>query len=377
MKITRLSVRNFRNHEHSVCEFGPAMNMMLGRNGQGKTNLLEAISFLSLTKSFYAATDATAVRLGSDFFEVCGTIASDAGIAHDIRVVYDRISAQKQFTINGSRPETFSSVIGRFPVVVLSPENGGITSGPPAERRTFIDLVLAQLSRSYLEDLLEYRRVLRQRNKILLDAKMRGGTLNPSSLEPWTISLVHRGSSIVKRRLQFAEEFQGFVVDAYRNLVAGDEEPGLRYVTLGGVGSKSSLEEITQALAGEVAARGADELRRGTTLVGPHRDDLSLSINGIGVHEYASQGQHKTMLVALKVAEFFFLMDRRGEAPMLLLDDLFSELDQERSRRIVHLLTGLRQTIITTTDDTVFGGTKEWSGQNKRFLVEQGTCHEK
>jgi DNA replication and repair protein RecF len=349
--------------------------MLLGRNGQGKTNLLEAISFLSLTRSFYAATDATAVRLGSEFFEISGTITTDSGVAHDVRVVYDTPTTRKHVTINGSRPETLSSVIGRFPVVVLSPENGGITSGPPAERRTFIDLVLAQLSRSYLEDLLEYRRVLKQRNKILLDAKLSGGAPPRASLEPWTISLVSHGSNIVQRRLRFVDEFQGFVLDAYRDLVAGDEEPGLRYDTLREIARDSSLEDITRVLTKEAAARAVDEIRRGTTLVGPHRDDLVLFINGIGVHEYASQGQHKTMLVALKVAEFFYLMNRRGESPILLLDDLFSELDQQRSGRIVDMLGQLKQTIVTTTDATMFGS-PTGSGGNKRFIVEQGTCHE-
>ena len=376
MNIVGLSVRNFRNHRNSECTFGSGMNLLLGRNGQGKTNILEAISFLSLTKSFYAASDATTVQLGTDFFDVRGIISAGSGSPHEVRVVYDKTTAQKQFTINGARPENLASVIGRFPVVVLSPENGAITFGPPAERRKFIDLVLAQLSRSYLVDLLEYRRVLRQRNRILFEAKSRGGTPGPSALEPWTINLANHGSRIVQRRLLFVEEFHKFLLDAYGELVSGNEEVDLKYESLKGITKESTLERITEVLLGEVAARGADEIRRGATLVGPHRDDLSLFINGISAQRYASQGQHKTLLVALKVAEFFYLKDRRGESPMFLLDDLFSELDQERSRRIVNLLGTLSQTIVTTTDDAMFAGSMISSGQNKRFFIDKGTCRE-
>jgi len=376
MNIAGLSIRNFRNHRNSECTFGLGMNLLLGKNGQGKTSILEAISFLGLTKSFYAASDATAVQLGTDFFDVRGTICTDSGSAHDIQVVYDTATAEKQFTVDGARPETFASVIGRFPVVVLSPENGAITFGPPAERRKFIDLVLAQLSRSYLEDLLEYRRVLRQRNRILFEAKHRGGTPNPSALEPWTTSLVNHGSRIVQRRIMFVDEFLKFVLNAYGELVSGNEEVDLRYESLKEITKENTREEITDVLLREVASCGPDEIRRGATLVGPHRDDLSLFINGIGAQHYASQGQHKTLLVALKVAEFFYLKDRRGEAPLFLLDDLFSELDRDRSRRILNLLGTLNQTIVTTTDDAIFAGSMTHSGQNKRFVIDKGTCRE-
>jgi len=375
MNIARLNVRNFRNHRSSALEFGSGMNVLLGRNGQGKTNILEATSFLSLTKSFFAASDATAMRIGEEFFDVCGTIVSDSGVAHDVRAAYDGATGQKQFTINGVRPENLSSVIGRFPVVILSPENNAITFGAPSERRKFIDLILAQLSRSYLEDLLEYRRVLRQRNRILLDGKIRG-RFNSSVLEPWTINLVNHASRILQRRILFVGEFQEFVANAYRELVVADEEPRLRYESLPEFTGGSSLAEIAERLQRELNTRSEEEERRGATLVGPHRDDLSLLINGISVQRYASQGQHKTLLVALKIAEFRFLKNRRNEAPILLLDDLFSELDQERSHRIVQLLGDLGQTIVTTTDEGVFGGSVAWTGQNKRFYIEEGTCRE-
>ena len=161
MRIVRARLRQFRNHDYTELEFGMATNALLGDNGHGKTNVLEALSFLCLTKSFYASTDATALQKGKEFFEVQGTFLSDVGIEHGVRIAYNSLTNQKEMSIDGKEPETFSSVIGQFPIVVLSPENSNITFGTPADRRRFTDLVIAQSSRVYMEDMLEYRRALR------------------------------------------------------------------------------------------------------------------------------------------------------------------------------------------------------------------------
>jgi DNA replication and repair protein RecF len=374
MIVGAVRVRNFRNHHESSLEFGEGINALLGDNGEGKTNILEAISYLSLTKSFYASTDATVLQIGEEGFEVEGSVCSGSGVVHNVRVTYDGRTGTKLYEIDGTRPERLSSVIGRFPIVILSPENGAITFGGPGERRKFMDLILSQVSPAYLETLLEYRRVIRQRNRVLLDARMRGGQQPERLLEPWNEGLAVHGSTLVQRRREFVKEFSDYMIRAYTDLVGEKEEtPGVRYETScrnEAVPKQEIAEELRQLLR---RFQGED-LRRGTTLVGPHRDNLVFTLAGIPVQQYASQGQHKSLLVALKVAEFAYLRERREERPILLLDDVFSELDRHRSSRILALAEMLGQVVITTTHEGPFGNAVEWNDANRRFFVERGTC---
>jgi DNA replication and repair protein RecF len=372
MFIAEVRLRNFRNHADTLLEFGRGINVLWGRNGQGKTNILEAISYLSLTKSFYAASDATAVRFGTDAFAVEGEMVTGSGLRHTVRVTYGLDGGDKAFTVNNARPESLASVIGTFPVVILSPENNAITFGGPSARRRFVDLTLSQVSRVYLDDVLEYRKVLRQRNRLLSDARSSGANI-AATLEPWTVGLVHYGSRIVKRRQEFVEEFKGYIERSYKNLVSSGEEPALEYISSGSLPAGRVVEEIAEQMMSGLKARAGEEIRRGSTLVGPHRDEVRLSINGAALLEYASQGQHKTFLVALKTAEFFYVKERRGEPPIFLLDDLFSELDEVRSKRILDLVSGLGQAIITTTGERVLEDSAGWNDHFRRFTVENGT----
>jgi DNA replication and repair protein RecF len=373
MIVARIQLKNFRNHRETLLELGPQMNVMLGKNGEGKTSILEAISYLSLTKSFYAPNDATVTMIGEDGFTVDGVIISDAGLSHAVRVRYDRDSSSKDFTINSVHPETLGSVIGRFPIVVLSPENNAITFGGPADRRRFLDLVLSQISSVYFGDLVELRRVLRQRNRILTDARFMGS--RPGDLlAPWTDGLIRHGSRIIHRRLLFAREFTEYVLRAYASLVTANERPDIVYCTGIELADDDDEKSIAAKLAIRINHRESEEYRRGASLVGPHRDDLQFMINDGGVRRYASQGQHKTLLVALKIAEFHYLRERRGEQPIFLLDDVFSELDESRRARILETVDGLGQTFITTTDEQQMQKPGGWQNGVKRFMIEHGTC---
>jgi len=375
MIVAAVRVRNFRNHRDSRLEFGDGINALLGDNGEGKTNILEAISYLSLTRSFYAHADATVVRIGEGRFEVEGSIVSGGGIEHHVQIAYQGEEGTKEYAINGSRPERLSSVIGRFPVVILSPENGAITFGGPAERRRFIDILLSQISPAYLETLFEYREVVRQRNKLLLDARMRG--IRPGDLlEPWDEGIAMHGSELVYRRQRFVKEFSQYVIRSYGDLVeGGGEVPEIKYESACVTeDAGASREAIAENIRSVMQRYRSEEAKRGVTLVGPHRDNLLFTLSGIPVQRYASQGQHKTLLVALKIAEFTYLWEQREERPILLLDDVFSELDARRSARILHMAGSLGQTIITTTDVRSFGSAVIWNEANRRFIVEQGTC---
>jgi DNA replication and repair protein RecF len=373
MILSGVRLSNFRNHEATAIGFGPGINALLGENGQGKTNVLEAVSYLSLTKSFYAAGDVDALQIGKDAFEVEGGLVSAAGVSHAVHVAYSRVPPAKSFLIDGTAPGRLSSVIGRFPVVILSPENNAITFGGPVERRKFMDLTLSQVSRVYLEDLLEYRRILRQRNRILTDARLRGITVG-GILEPWTENLARYGGRIAHRRLLFVDEFRSSLRSAYRDLVPAAEEPDIRYQCGFPARGVAGAEGLSDTLRTALEEKRAEELARGVTLAGPHRDELALTINGISVQQFASQGQHKTLLVALKVAEFMYVRERREEVPLFLLDDVFSELDAGRAARILALAAGIGQTMITTTNDGVFGSSIVWGDRHRRYIVENGRC---
>ncbi len=372
MIVTRIQLRHFRNHAASELKFGEGVNALLGDNGQGKTNILEAISYLGLTKSFYAASDARVVQFEAAAFDVEGVMRDAGGREQHIRVAYGGTAGEKEFTINGLRPERLAAVIGRFPLVILSPDHGAITSGGPSERRKFLDITLAQVSPAYLEDLLEYRRVLRQRNLLLADGRRRG-SLSWAALDPWTTGLANRAARIVARRRAFAAEFRSYVEPAYWRLVPSGERPGLEYV---GAADGDGVREIEVALLKALERTSREERQRGVTLVGPHRDDLRLLINGKEVQQFASQGQHKTLLVAFKIAEFRYVQERRDESPVLLLDDVFSELDGARATRILGLVEELGQCIITATDEGVFHGALRWGARHRRFTVQSGTVRE-
>jgi len=349
------------------------MNILVGGNGQGKTNILEAISYVGLTKSFFSAADATVLQDGQNGFNVDGRVVSDAGTSHAVRIRFDRESAQKEISVNGVPLERPTALIGRFPVVILSPESFRITSGPPVERRRFLDLVLAQRSRTYLEDLLEYRRVLRQRNRLLFEAKG-GYGLDGELLQPWTESLVSTGSRIMARRREFVAEFLGVLRRAHESLAGDGDEIEVSYRSIPAVPEGADVPAIAAEFSRTLELTRNEEMRRGLTLAGPQRDDLVMTLNRLSVQDHASQGQHKTLLLSMKIAECDYLASTLDENPVLLLDDLFGELDMERSERIVRLISTLGQSIITTTSDSFFGGFDVLNGKARRFLVKSGTC---
>jgi DNA replication and repair protein RecF len=259
-------------------------------------------------------------------------------------------------------------VIGMFPVVILSPENNSITFGSPGDRRKFVDLVISQSSKAYVEDSMEYRRIVRQRNAILAEAKGRDAG---EAIAPWNEMLVKYGSRIIHRRNRFLNEFAPYIARTYLDIVDERETPKIEYAPSISVQQDSTLEQIAEAMEKKLAKKKNDEARFQITLVGPHRDEIIFSLNGMSLKHFASQGQHKTFLVALKVAEFFYLKERCNETPVFLLDDVFSELDEYRSKKLLSVAESLGQIFITTTSEKVFGGA-EWNHERRKFFIRNG-----
>jgi DNA replication and repair protein RecF len=354
----------------TTIECSPGVNLFLGDNGEGKTNLLEGISYLCLSKSFYAVSDTAVLKIEQPGFTVSGSILSEIGVEYGIKVEFDKQQNQKSLSVNRVKIDKASSLIGQFPVVILSPEQSAITFGSPSDRRKFVDFVVSQSSRVYLEGLMEYRQILKQRNKILSDMLFFRRD-DSAALEPWNESLIRVGAGIMKKRYEFSGAFQEIMVHSYAQLAGNSERPEIAYApsfTTEG----SDLDSITAGFTQALQDRSPDERKTGYSLVGPHRDEFVFKINGLDVRGYASQGQHKTLLVALKMAEFVYLKERCNETPMLLLDDVFSELDTQRSQRLIEMAADCGQIFITATDERTINWAPLASAAPKKFFVKQG-----
>lgn len=372
MILEELSLRDFRNHGRTTVRFVEGRNLLVGQNGEGKTNVLEGIAYLCLGRSFYAANDTLLTKIGSPGFRASGLLKADGGVIYRVEMSHDESSGIRELRIGGADLKKRSDLIGMFPIVILSPEHSGITAGGPAERRKFVDLTLSQVGRSYLEDTLEYRKALKQRNRILTEARQ-SRQLDEQMLDAWTVILVERGARIMERRQAFVSMFEPYVLAAVTIVSEKKESPELVYEP--SVPWTGGGEDLTGRFREELVRLRKEELRMGSTLAGPHRDELDFRINGLSVREYASQGQQKTFLVALKFAESQFLKDHRNESPLLLLDDVFSELDRGRNRAVLSMIREAGQTFITAADERLIP--EELPGASKTFVVQSGCVEAK
>jgi len=373
MRLQTLRLLNFRNHEDSSLELGDGINALIGRNGQGKTNILEAMSYFSLGKSFFAATDAQVVHYGRDFFDIRGTLCDEARRTSETHIRFTAANGKKAVRINEVPLEKVSAIVGEYPAVLLSPDHGGIIASGPAERRKFLDIVLCQTSPRYLEDLQEYRRILRQRNRFLLDARLHGAYSAPA-LAAWTDGLTQYGVRIMQKRLQFVGSVCDWFASSYEEIAGIAEPVSLSYVTVKGVHPGSTDADIAAAFEEQLATHQSAEVKRGATLVGPHRDDLEFTLRSRNAQDFASQGEHKTLLIALKLAEQRYVCAVRRETPILLLDDVFAELDSERASRVLKRLEKIGQAVLTTTDAGLLPPGIGGKSSHRRFFIERGTC---
>jgi DNA replication and repair protein RecF len=370
LKLQRLLLENFRNHKSTSLECSPGVNIFLGDNGEGKTNILEGIAFICISKSIFSANDATVAKIGGNGFDVTSEIISDGDVEYKVQVSFDTGQNQKSITVNKTKIAKVSSLIGQFPVVILSPEQGAITFGVPAERRKFVDFVVSQSNRKYLEDLIDYRRILKQRNRVL--SEIRPDDKNSSTmLEPWNESLVCTGSAVIKKRIEFISDFKEIMKNSYAKLAGTAERPVIVYEPSFECAC-NDIEGIKEKFRKELKDKILFEQRIGHSLVGPHRDEIVFQINNLDLKSYASQGQHKTFLVALKMAEFFYLKERCNETPILLLDDVLSELDEHRAQQLLEVTAGIGQIFLTSTNDRTIDWLPVASANPRKFYVKQG-----
>ncbi len=346
MRLRRITFKNLRNHIATDLEVAEGVNVITGLNGEGKTTVLEAVSICTLTRSFVGTQDAYLIRRGERCFDVRVDGISDYAAPHRIEVRYDT-GTGKTITLDGSNAANAAQVIGTAPTVVLSPDLKAITNGAPAERRRFLDMVISQAKRRYLEELMQYRRVLKQRNALLAMSRKSGRPLDRALIEPWDEGLIDRAAHLMHERTKFLEEFEPIFKATAAEVATGVDQVSLRYAPDAVAEPLCSVADYRDMLWLRSQQVWQEEMRRGTTLFGAHRDDIRMEINGGDVRVSASQGQHKTLLIGLKIAEFHYLASQCAETPIILLDDIFGELDARRAERVYDLTRTLAQTFIT------------------------------
>lgn len=373
MVIQEIRLKDFRAHGETHFSFGPGINLLCGPNGIGKTNVLEAIHYLCLTKSFLVSTDQYVLRHGATFFEVEGDFTGDLRDHLRIRAAYATTGGKRIF-LNGSPVEKLSSLIGQIPVAVFSPEDQKLTAGGPDERRRFLNIVISQSSAVYLKDLMRYRRALKQRNEILQTARKTGRSLDTEVLNSWSSEMVDIGARIIAARMQFVDSFSALLEEEHRKIGSVVEKPTMTYVPFPELTFENSLEQIRDAFLDALDRNSRRERDRGITVVGPHRDEVVFRLDGIEVRRYASQGQHRTFGMAMKLAEYRYLMEMTEETPILLLDDVFDNLDRDRIAVFLEILTheGRGQSIVTAARKEIFDGLIDFSNGRNRLIDMDG-----
>jgi DNA replication and repair protein RecF len=362
MILRTLRLRSFRAHDETTIDLRPKVNLLHGSNGVGKTNVLEAIHYVCLTKSFAATNDRYVVRQEAPYFEVEGLFEGVRSSETRVRLVYVPGEGKKVF-VNGAPLERLTEIVGMLPVVVFSPEDHALTAEGPSERRRFLNNILSQARPVYMDDLMKYRRARKQRNEVLRQYKKRPNPPPDPLIEPWTEKIISIGSRVIHRRNQFLHTFREYLVDAYERIDAVAEEPTIEYDTIAELRESTTLEDIQEHFRSEVERKRDHEHQRGTTLVGPQRDELVFRLDGLEVRRYGSQGQHRTFAMALKLAQYLYLSDRLDTRPILLLDDAFGKLDARRTEVFLTLLTSdvIGQSLITATRRAPFAETIDFT----------------
>lgn len=355
MRIKSLKLKNFRNYDLLSLEFDHATNIFYGDNAQGKTNILEAIYLSGTTKSHRGTKDRDMIQFGHDESHI-ETVIEKNYVEFKIDMHLKK-NSPKGIAINKMPIRKASELFGVIHLVFFSPEDLNIIKNGPSERRRFIDLELAQLDKLYLNDLANYNRIINQRNRLLKDIYNREDLL--STLEIWDMQLADYGKKVIERREKFIEEINGIIASVHQKLTDGKEQLSLSY-------EKSSGE--TELFDAIVKNRDRD-IRMKSTSVGPHRDDICFRVGDLDIRKFGSQGQQRTAALSLKLSEIELVKMLIKDEPVLLLDDVLSELDKNRQHALLDTIKNI-QTIVTCT------GVEEFVNRrfeiNKIFYVNHG-----
>ena len=355
-RLDALAVRDFRNLARVELELPPTGMLVIGENGQGKTNLLEAIYYLQLLRSMRGARDQDLVRFGADGFHIGARVASDR--VSEIGIGFEKSGKRKRVRLDGVVSERLSDAVGALPVTMFSPMDVELVAGGPAARRRFLDIMLAVTSPGYLRALQQYRAALVRRNAALRDAARHHGTRGEDRVAVWEAPLAEHGATLWAERDAWVDSAAARFTDLGRRI--GGEALAMRYAS---AVRPTDAAERRANLAHSLEQQRTADIRFGLTRSGPHRDDLLITMRGEDgttreLRMFGSAGQQRTAAIALRLLEAAWLQERRGGPPVVLLDDPFAELDVPRTQRIVALLseTGLGQTVLAVPRDSDIPG---------------------
>jgi DNA replication and repair protein RecF len=358
--LKNISYENFRNHRSLTFEPENGVNLIYGPNGSGKTSILEGIHYCALTKGFVSTNDQQCLTFEAEYFLVNGHFISENDRQLTVKISYKK---EKKIAVNHSEVKPFSQHIGTIPCITFSPPEISIVNGSPMERRRFIDNSICQTDRKYLDDLLTYRRVLSQRNTLLAQIKEHSEDQD-NTLSIWSEQLSRIAAAIITKRVRFTKEILQGIYGIYKKLSVR-EEPSLLYRCSVGTIRKEDTEEILyHRLRQKYKETEKTDIFRAQTTIGPHRDDMLINLNEKEIGKYASQGQMRTCLIGLKLAQHRYFNEKLGEKPICLLDDIFSELDTKRTEDILALIETYGQSIITSAEKKTYGGINAISIEN-------------
>lgn len=367
MYLHNLKLSNFKNYGSAGFSFCPKVNCFIGPNGAGKTNILDAIYYLSYCKSYFNYIDMQNIMHEAPFFSIHGTYHKNGNSGDTVSCIQRR-NQKKQFKLNDKEYDRLSDHIGLFPLVMISPYDRDLINEGSEVRRKFIDSVISQFDKIYLDDLIKYNKALLQRNNLLKDFAEKNYFRN-DLLEIWDDKLIRTGEKIHAKRKEFLEGFTPLFQHYFKFISKDKETVTIQYES-----------QLNERPPGELLSgtRDRDRSARYTT-TGIHKDDLALKIDGYPVKKFGSQGQQKSYVIAIKLAQFDFTRDIKNMKPLLLLDDIFDKLDEERVKQIISLVSedNFGQVFITDTQkeriENVF---KQIAIEHKIYVISGGNVTE-
>jgi len=337
MYISEIRLKNFRNYRECLAELSPKVNILRGANAQGKTNLAEAIYYVCVGRSPRTPRDRELIRWDTEAAYVSATAVKSYG---KIKVEGYLTKNEKRISINSIPISRMGELMGAINAVFFSPDELKVVKESPSDRRRFLDIDICQLSKAYFYALNRYNKILAQRNRLL----KKGGDIG-TQLDVWDLQLIEPAAKIISARINFVEKLKVYAAEAHAYLSGGKETLELSYEGIADCGS----EDLKGAYLAELKRTREKDLLNGFTTSGAHKDDLIIRVNGADIRTYGSQGQQRTAILALKLAELEIFASEIGEYPVLILDDVFSELDGARQHKLLERIKNV-QTLITCTD---------------------------
>jgi len=355
MYLERVLCRNFRNFEELMIDLNPNLNIFLGANGQGKTNFLESIYLMATANSHRSSITSEMISWDQEKALVQLLLSRREG---KIKLAMRLDKSGRQVEINDNPLDKVKELLGYLNAVLFSPEDLKLVKEGPSHRREFIDLEISQVSRYYNHLLSKYDHILKQRNNLLKSIRD-GKSSDREMLSVWDEQIAAVGSKIILKRIEVINKLKILARLSQRKITEGRENLELEYdISLNNFSEKLGEAELRELFIDSLIAKRDQEISRGYTVIGPHRDDIILKVNEMDLRKYGSQGQQRTAALSLKLAELEFMKSETGEYPVLLLDDVFSELDGLRRKALINIIADKIQTIITATDGENLSGLK-------------------